>query len=181
MYRKCTRRLFCLMTALLLLGNLAFAETGFENENLESPESVVTAALEVYSWFAMCPLDVDPEQPDEQGVMFRVYDDRLNTREKLETVVRDYFSEEIANALLASGVYSEEGGYLYTGETYRDIDPTIALVEYAVAEQTEDKVWYTATVYYSETEGEITSIDEYTFLRENIDGKWLFTDFWFFW
>ncbi len=178
------RTLFALLLSLaLLLAPCALAEPDFTIPSgpQDTPEEAVTSALEVYSWFAMRPLDTDPYLPDSDGSRFRVYDDRLNTREGLMSAVREVFSEEICQELMESGVYYEEDGYLYAGDEGRDPDPTIAYVEYVATPEGEDKIWYTAAVFYSEEEGVITSIDEYTSLREKIDGRWVFTDFWFFW
>ena len=177
------RLLGAALSLLIFLAPCALAEPNFfiPQPEEETPEEVVTAAMEVYSWFAMQPLDIDPYQPDSDGLRFRVLDERLNTLEGLYTAVRAVFSEEITQELLSSGVYYEEDGYLYAAEDGRAMDPTIAYVEYVATPEGDDKVLYTAAVFYSEEEGVITSINEYTSVREKIDGEWVFTDFWFFW
>ncbi len=145
------------------------------------PEEIMSAALEIYSWFAMGTLDVDPFAPSADGTLFRVYDERLNTKAKLSSILHAYFSDEICRELLSSGVYREEDGYLYSGIDSREINPAIAETQYYISYEDGETQHITAAVFYSEEEGVITSMEEYTFLREKIDGKWLFTDFWFFW
>lgn len=157
-------------------------EPAFACPDDSDPQALIEAAMEVYSWFAMRTLDIDPYMPSADGNLFRVFDDRLNTREKLTSVLREYFSEEIVNVLLTSGVYVEEDGYLYTGMDSRDIDPTIADIQYYKTGETETEQYFSAAVFYSEEEGEITDLREFNFLREkNADDKWVFTDFWFIW
>ncbi|MDO4740196.1 MAG: hypothetical protein Q4A66_05970 [Eubacteriales bacterium] len=179
------KKMLCaLLAALLLLGCASAQEVqeDFSAEHLRTPEEICTAAMEVYSWFALAPLDVDLAQPDSTGLRFRVFDERLNRPELLEAVVREYFCEEIVQMLMGSGVYAEEDGYLYTvPDTARAIDETIVSTEYYLAEETEDTRTYHAAVFYADETGEIASLEEYTFLMKKIDGEWLFTSFWFFW
>ncbi len=159
------------------------APQDFSMEALQTPEEICLAAMEVYSWFALQPLDVDPDVPDSTLSRFRVFDERLNTKEKMTNVLQEYFSDEIVEMLLTSGVYAEEDGFLYTGaERTREIDPTIISTEYYLAEETDEARTYIAAVFYADEEtGEVGSLEEYTLYMEKIDGKWVFTQFWFFW
>jgi len=179
------KRLLCACIAISLLFCASVAEesvSDFSVEGLQTPEEICTAAMEVYSWFALAPLDVDPSQSDSTGLRYRVFDERLRTPEQLEGVVSEYFSDEITQMLMGSGVYAEEGGYLYTvPEQARPVDETIVSTEYYLAEETETSRVYQAAVFYGDESGEITSLEEYTMLMEKINGKWVFTSFWFFW
>ena len=181
------KRFFCAVLVLCSLLGIACAqgteaEHDFSSHELETPEEICLAAMEVYSWFALAPLDVDPTLPDSTGLRFRVFDDRLQTPEQLEAVVSEYFSEEITQMLMGSGVYAEEGGYLYTSPSIaRPIDETIVSTEYYLAEETDTTRTYHAAVFYSDENGEVASLEEYTLLMEKIDGEWVFTSFWFFW
>jgi len=179
------RRTLCALLALLMFCSISFAQSGtddFSSDNLETPEQICTAAMEVYSWFALAPLDVDPSLPDSTGVRYRVFDERLQTPEKLEEVVSEYFSEEITQMLMGSGVYAQEDGFLYTvPEPARPIDQTILSTEYYLAEETDESRTYHAAVFYADEEGNVTSLEEYTLMQEKIDGQWRFTSFWFFW
>lgn len=184
MFAKQVKRFLCVCIALLMLCCSALSEDAgdFSKENLETPQELCSAAMEVYSWFAMAPLDADPSLPDSTGARYRVYDDRLNTYEKLSSVVHEYFSDEISNMLLGSGVYAEEDGYLYTVlDTARPIDPSIVSTEYYLANETDSEREYNAAVFYADDTGEVASLEEYTLVMEKEDGDWVFTDFWFFW
>ena len=180
MIRSICKRLLVCIVCLMLLAGVTLAETDFTPSADADPAELMEEAMEVYGWFALCPLDVDPYMPSADGNLYRVLDSRLNTPEAMRAVLESYFSDEICDQLMTSGVYVAEDGWLYTGMEYREADPTIAAVEYYLTEQTDSQQWYTAAVYYSTEEGEITSIDEYTYLRELIGDRWVFTDFWFF-
>ena len=179
-----TLRVLCALIAALAIAGCASADTiaDFSADGLETPEEICTAAMEVYSWFAMAPLAVDETKADFTGTRYRVLDERLDTREELEAVAEEYFCAEIADMLMGSGVYAEEDGFLYTSpEGARPIDPSIVSTEYYLAEETDAQRTYHAAVFYADETGEIGSLEEYTMLMEKIDGKWVFTSFWFFW
>ena len=178
------KKILCALLAILTVVFSACADTiaDFSAEDLETPQEICTAAMEVYSWFAMSPLAVDKTQSDLSGLRFRVLDERLDTREELSAVAEEYFCPEIAEMLMGSGVYSEEDGYLYTSpDGARPIDPSIVSTEYYLFDETETSRTYHAAVFYAGSDGNIASLEEYTLLMEKIDGKWLFTSFWFFW
>ena len=178
------KKILCALTAMLMMTFGAHADTiaDFSAENLETPEDICTAAMEVYSWFAMSPLAVDETQSDSTGLRCKVLDERLDTKEELSAVVEEYFCPDIAEMLMGSGVYAEENGFLHTSpEGARSIDPSIVSTEYYLFDETETSRTYHAAVFYADETGEIGSLEEYTMLMEKIDGKWVFTSFWFFW
>ncbi|MBQ4084986.1 MAG: hypothetical protein IJC54_00245 [Clostridia bacterium] len=182
--QKLLLRILCALCLLTLGTSAALAEetSAFSAQDLQTPEQICTAAMEVYSWFALSPLDTDPSLPDSTGLRFRVFDDRLQTADQLRAVVREYFSEEITEMLMGSGVYAEEDGYLYTVPgAGRPIDEAIVSTEYYLFEETDSARTYHAAVFYADETGEISTLEEYTLLMEKIDGKWVFTSFWFFW
>lgn len=194
MFLKNALRALCACLALtLFLSFAAAAETDlsvsdaaddFSLTGLETAEEICSAAMEVYSWFALQPLDVDTDLPDSTLTRYRVLDSRLNTIEKMTAVLQEYFSQAIVEELLSCGVYAEEDGYLYTGaEQTRSIDPTIVSTEYYLAEETNTTRSYSAAVFYSDSEDSdvVTALEEYTLLMEKIDDRWVFTEFWFFW
>jgi hypothetical protein len=153
------------------------AEASIEEDQTDEDETLFESALQVYGWFESQPLDVDPEKPSPDGKKFQVLDERLNTQRALDAEVRTYFSDAIANKLLGSGVYEEIDGYLYTGAQDRAIDESIGETELTVVDRTDDKITYSLAVNHVDADGNVTSTDNLTYVLENIDGTWKFTQF----
>lgn len=143
-------------------------------------EDTLLGAMEVYSWFVLQPLDVDPDKPDESGDLFQVLDERYNTMPLLRAYVSSYFSDAIVDELFAMNVYREIDGFLYTTTEGRNIDENIMETEFFVSEETEDRVTYEVSVNYF-SEDESVKEETFTYVREKINGVWKFTLFPFFW
>lgn len=156
------------------------AEDSLEEDEISEDEAFFLSALEVYGWFEAQPLDVDPEKSSPDGKKFQVLDERLNTLRALDAEVRTYFSDSIANKLLGSGVYEEIDGYLYTGAQDRFIDEGPGETELNIDSRSDDKITYTLTLTTVDGAGNVTTAEEFTFVREKIDGAWKFTQFPYF-
>ena len=172
------------MMALLLMCAPGFAQEGgyaFHDMHEEAPEDVILPAMEMYSWFTISPLDVDPELAAADGSVFRVADEMLC---KYETMIRllDFtFSPELVEEMFAYGRYTVIDGFLYGTAEGRGIDPLISEVTYEETHRSEDKIVYTVTVNYL-GEGE-NAMEPHVleFVREPVEGLWVFTQFPFFW
>lgn len=145
----------------------------------DTVEDTLLAAMEVYSWFVLYPLDVDYDKPNAAGDRYQVLDERFNTMALLRDFVGEYFSDELVEELFAMGVYTQENGYLYTTDEGRQIDEHIGETEFEVTEETEDRVVYTVTVNY--WGGDTPEEEVFTYVRQLIDGQWKFTEFPFYW
>ncbi len=156
------------------------AEDSLEEDEISEDEAFFLSALEVYGWFEAQPLDVDPEKSSPDGKKFQVLDERLNTLRALDAEVRTYFSDSIANKLLDSGIYEEIDGYLYTGAQDRFIDEGLGETELNIDSRSDDKITYTLTLTTVDEAGNVTAAEEFTFVREKIDGAWKFTQFPYF-
>ena len=156
------------------------AEDSLEEDEISEDEAFFLSALEVYGWFEAQPLDVDPEKSSPDGKKFQVLDERLNTLRALDAEVHTYFSDSIANKLLGSGVYEEIDGYLYTGAQDRFIDEGPGETELNIDSRSDDKITYTLTLTTVDGAGNVTNAEEFTFVREKIDGAWKFTQFPYF-
>ena len=156
------------------------AEDSLEEDDISEDEAFFLSALEVYGWFEAQPLDVDPEKSSPDGKKFQVLDERLNTLRALDAEVRTYFSDSIANKLLDSGIYEEIDGYLYTGAQDRFIDEGLGETELNIDSRSDDKITYTLTLTTVDEAGNVTAAEEFTFVREKIDGAWKFTQFPYF-
>ncbi len=177
------------MLALLLMCTPALAaevdsageERAFPGVYGETPEEIILSAMEIYSWFTICPLDVDPELPGGDGTVYRVADEILCSYDIMLRLLDFTFGAEVVEEMLANGVYTVIDGMMYGNAGGRPIDPNICEVSYEETYADEEKVVYTVVVSYHEIDGVSAEPDVLEFVRENVDGQWLFTQFPFFW
>lgn len=161
---------------------LALLSTPAQADDMTA-QDVIVPAMEVYSWFTISPLDVNGDVPSADGGKYRVLDDDLVSYENMLSVLQSYFSDELIEEIWAWGSYETASGQLYgyyPGESplERAIDPDISEVSYELALETDTARIYTATVF-------CLSLDEplvFEFIQEPTeDGRWVFTQFPFFW
>ncbi|MDO4549592.1 MAG: hypothetical protein Q4D04_15995, partial [Clostridia bacterium] len=151
------------------------------SEGFAQIEEDLLGAMEVYSWFMLCPLDIDPEKPDSTGQRYQVLDERFNTTEQLRDFVSQFFSDAIVDDLFAMDIYVEGAdGYLYTTDEGRNIDETIGETEFELTESSDTRMVYTVVVNYW-TDDEQVEQEQFTYVRELIDDHWKFTEFPFYW
>ena len=178
-------RLFTVwMLALLLMCAPGLAEESgyaFTDAQEETPEDVILSAMEMYSWFTISPLDVDPELEGGDGSVFRVADEMLCNYDTMIRLLDFTFSPELVEEMFAYGQYTVIDGWLYGTAGGRPVDPLISEVVYEETYRGEDKIVYTVTVNYL-GEGE-NAMEPHVleFVREPVDGLWVFTQFHFFW
>lgn len=111
---------------------------------------------------------------------YRVLDERYNTRLKLAEFALGYFSMEIVTELFDRGLYEERDGVLYVSDRFEIIDENISSVEYEVAAQGEGWIEYLARVFYlSGTDDAYTR--DCIYRCELDEGRWIFTQFDFYW
>ncbi len=176
------RRTICLLLALLLaLSSPALAESAASQD--VTPRDEILAAMTVYSWFTIAPLDVNGDVPAPGGGKYRVLDDVLVSAEAMQETLAAYFSDEIIEELWAWGSYETVNGQLYgyyPGESpyERPIDPDVSEVEYVLSLHTDDTRIYTVTVCSLSSDEPLL----FEFIQEKTeDGRWVFTQFPFFW
>ena len=168
-----------LLIIMMLTGKSVSAENA-PADDVKTPAQIITEAMEVYSWFTISPLDVDPELPGTEAV-FRVADETLCDYDTVMGLLEDNFSTEIIEGMLAYEVYTVIDGVLYGDGVGRGIDPNISDVEYEEISADDQRIVYQVTVHYvGEGENGIVP-DVFEFVREWIDNKWVFTQFTFFW
>ena len=177
-----------LMAALILTG-AAWAEEEFTEVAgdgsgfSDTPESLISSAMEVYSWFVMWPLDVDVNMPGGDG-LYAVLDERFFLKEDMDQLLSSYFSPDIQQSLWDWGTYTVIDGGLYApiDGDWRWIDERIREVSYTLVSDTGDRREYAVTVYYTDDGDETTPEEEpLTFVEERKNGRWQFTQFPFFW
>ena len=147
----------------------------------ETPEDIILSAMEIYSWFTISPLDVDWELPGGDGSVWRVADEVLCDYDTMMRLLDFSFSQEVVAEMLAFETYTVIDGCLYGTAAGRPVDPLISEVIYEETERSEERIVYTVTVNYL-GEGE-TAIEPHVleFVREPVNGLWVFTQFPFFW
>ncbi len=146
-------------------------------------QNEILPAMEVYSWFTISPLDVNGDVPSPEGGKYRVLDDELVSKAAMQSLLHRYFSDELAQSLWTWDSYDAVDGLLYgyyPGESplERDIDPDISEVSYELTLSTDTARIYTASVYCLSSEEPLL----FEFIQEPTeDGRWVFTQFPFFW
>lgn len=177
------RRAISLLLALVLLLTLSDPALAESAEADVSAQDEILSAMTVYSWFTIAPLDVNGDVPAPDGGKYRVLDDELVSAEAMQATLAAHFSDDVIEELWAWGSYETVDGLLYgyyPGESpyERPIDPDISEVEYALALHTDDARIYTVTVYTLSSDEPLL----FEFIQEKTeDGRWVFTQFPFFW
>lgn len=154
----------------------------------QAPEDFIRPALDVFSWFAVAPLEADMAQvkqaPLETGGepvdWFRVKDTRLDTYQKLSAYVRNFFDEEITGQLMSNGVYRDIDGYLYNTQGGRGTNITIEGEHFDIIDMNEDTVRFEVAVSYTADSGEPENPKILEFVMKKQNGKWVFTEFPFY-
>lgn len=177
----------CFLALVLWLSSAVCAEetqdrqAAFFGNAGQTPEEIILPAMEIYSWFTISPLDTDPELISEDGTLCRVADELLCDEQTIMRLLDFTFSPEIVEGLLAYNTYTAIDGMLYSAGGGRMVDPRILGVVYEETYSGEDRVVYTVTVHYMSVDEDSPSVEVLEFVREPVDGLWVFTQFPFFW
>ncbi|MBQ6553257.1 MAG: hypothetical protein IJL83_06565 [Clostridia bacterium] len=153
-----------------------------EGELPEVPEGFFGKAMEAYSWFELNLLgwiyDIPAKHTENAYLVedeeFRRYDD-----------FRDYllgiFSPAIVNELLSRGYYIEEDGYLYTRHFPRGADKAVIRADIDKGRIEGRKLIYTASVTFADPVTlEPTGDATFEFIAEPVGGRFVFTEFPYF-
>ena len=106
------------------------------------------------------------------------------TAEELIEPAMEAYTWCMVYTLLSGGNYVNVDGALYSHDGARGSNIFVGGVTYAMGEETDTRREIIASVEYlvdpaAETP-EVEKVEEYTFVQEKIDGKWLFTQFPYF-
>lgn len=153
-----------------------------EGELPEVPEDFMRKAMEAYSWFELNLLgwiyDIPAEHTENAYLVeneeFRRYDD-----------FRDYllgiFSPAIVNELLSRGYYVVEDGYLYTRHFPRSADKAVVDTVFGEGEIVGRKLIYKVDVTFGDMQTlEPIRSETFTFVAEPVNGRFVFTEFPYF-
>ena len=187
------KKALALLVALLLLSAPALAEeadgdfveaAGDGSAFTDTPESLIVSAMEIYSWFAMCPLDVDENLPGADGALYRVLDERFCSYDEMNALLATYFCDEIREALWNFSAYTVIDGFLYRkpDAPWRSMDERIEAVTYELTAESENQRTYSVTVDYADDgDDDSPETETLTYVQDLIDETWQFTEFPFFW
>ena len=177
------RRIFAWFLVLMLMVTPALADrqVSFFTSEAQSPQEIITSAMEMYSWFTISPLDVDPELTGGDGSVCRVADELLCDYGTVMRLLDFTFSPEIVRSLMEYNTYQVIDGQLYGVGGGRGIDERISEVFYEETEKSAERIVYTVTVYYVGVQEDEAACETYEFVREPVGGLWVFTQFPFFW
>jgi len=177
------KKVMAVLLLVCMLGVSALPARAQGNVPVYEPEQIqaqIEEAMAVYSWFTIWPLGGDLNQPSEDGLMYRVLDERYDTRMELAEFALEYFSMEIVTSLFAQGPYYDIDGYLYVDDWFSIMDENISSVEYELADSGEGWVQYRAHVSYLQ-DSEEGYTESYDFRLEQRGENWIFTEFAFYW
>lgn len=138
-------------------------------------------AKTAFGWFYLTTLP-----SEEDGVMVGsqryhpVAYPGIAALEELKTYLRSLFSQEVIDRLLpADGVqYRDIDGALYVLPSSSRPDPGKGAESVTAEEAGPDAWWVNVTVELLSEDGQdVIGMEGYSFPYENVDGRWVFTDF----
>ncbi|GAA6514951.1 hypothetical protein LQE96_09225 [Phocea massiliensis] len=148
------------------------------NPTPKTPEELVAPAMEAYGWFVTGGLHYQAEEVWVEGdssPWHQVDDSRFPDYQSFYRYLTGIFPQEMVDGtLLAGGNYRELDGKLYTRGNIREKNRFIGGADYALVSETDSRREIMATAYF------VKGAQEYLFVQEKVDGKWLFTQFPYF-
>lgn len=153
----------------------------------EDAQTALAAGMEAYGWFNFGGLSCDYEDTrsaDNGWTYYRVTDQRFPDYRSFLDYLGSIFSQEIVEELMADRVFADFDGQLYCLDGTRGADIFISQVDYSTKSAEENKIVYLASVTYikdpSQDPPETDYVKDYEFVRERMDGEWVFTAFPYF-
>ena len=153
-----------------------------DGELPEVPEDFFDKAMETYAWFDIRPLDGLVDVPAKntknaylvEDYMFWEFSDFCD-------YLLGYFSPAIVNELLSRGYYIEEDGRTYTVHFPISYDKAVINVDFSEGEIVGRKLIYTAEVTFGDMQTlEPIGFETYEFVAEPVGGRFVFTEFPYF-
>lgn len=153
-----------------------------EGELPEVPDDFLHKALEAYSWFEIClldPIDNIPAKTKEDTYL--VEEDQFHLFADFRDYLLGLFSPAIVNELLSRGYYIEENGYTYVWGHPRSPERAVINVDFGEGVITGRKLIYTVTVTFGDMQTlEPTETQTFEFVAEPVGGRFVFTEFPYF-
>ena len=153
-----------------------------EGELPEVPEDFLHKAIEAYSWFEMCLLDpIDNIPAKTKKDTYLVEEEQFHLFSDFRDYLLGLFSPAIVNELLSRGYYIEEDGYTYVWGHPRSPDKAVVDVDFGEGLINGRKLIYDVTVTF----GDMTTLEPidtqvFEFVAEPVNGRFVFTEFPYF-
>ena len=156
-------------------------------------------AVESLSWFDLTTMPGESLGWDGAIEMYgirydvRVVHDRINSLAELKEYLSEIFTEDFVDTLFANYVYEgpirrfiDIDGVLHTFGADRGTNILAGEIRYAVIRQSAGEIIYQVSVdihdwdtpWYERNPDNAVDIEISDFVLVNVDGAWLFTDFW---
>ena len=142
----------------------------------QSDESAWYDAMDAYDMFVNCGASVDYDAPNRDGTKYLVIDERFTCMQDLLDFARFFFSDEIAEVLIGSGMYSEEDGRLYARDIVNYLDENISNIE-VMPNAREDRVDYDVVITYLSPDENGKTSERLVYTRLLVGDEWRFTVF----
>ena len=153
----------------------------------EDAQTALADGMEAFGWFNFGGLKCDYEDTKtaENGwTYYHVTDPRFPDYQSFLDYLGDIFSQEIVEELMGDRLFEDFDGKLYSLDGARGSNILVGDVVYSTKSADENKIVYLAEVTYikdpAQDPPQVDRVEEYEFVRELKDGKWLFTAFPFF-
>ena len=153
-----------------------------EGELPEVPEDFLGKAFETYAWFEIRPLDgiVNIRAKNTENA-YLVEDYEFWEFSDFCDYLLGYFSPAIVDELLSRGYYIEEDGRTYTVHFPISYDKAVIDVNFSEGEIVGRKLIYTADVTFGDMQTlEPIASETFTFVAEPVGGRFVFTEFPYF-
>ena len=153
-----------------------------EGELPEVPEDFLHKAIEAYSWFEICLLDpIDNIPAKTKADTYLVEEEQFHLFSDFRDYLLGLFSPAIVNELLSRGYYIEENGYTYVWGHPRSSDKAVIDVDFGEGVITGRKLIYTVTVTFGDMQTlEPIDTQVFEFVAEPVNGRFVFTEFPYF-
>jgi len=159
----------------------AEAATFPEMTSDEIYEEIFQPAIELYSYLTTGGFSSDWEdrfehyEGEQRSIYTRITDPRYPSIAAVEEAAREFFSEELTQSYLTLANLTEKDGKLYTLDQSRGI--YLSMESIRVESQSENKIIYILHAVDRWDEDDPVISKEFSYTRELIGGKWVFTIF----
>jgi hypothetical protein len=153
-----------------------------EGELPEVPDDFLHKALEAYSWFEIALLDpIDNIPAKTKADTYLVEDEQFHLFADFRDYLLGLFSPAIVSELFSRGYYIEEDGYTYVWGHPRSADKAVLDVDFGEGVITGRKLIYNVTVTFGDMQT-LEPIDTqiFEFVAEPVNGRFVFTEFPYF-
>jgi len=179
-------------------GNDSKQKYNLEDENNDNLEDAINQAQAAASYFYFDNRDdsyydknIYMKGNRDNEIWYKITDQRFNNLDNAKKFLGEYFSEELVDQIIAQAFRNEYlrlkkgDNELYILANTRDKD--FSKVESNIKQKSDNKIIYDIDVKYfspiddDDDDDAVFETGNYSFVREKINDKWLFTKFSYVW